>query len=60
MNGLTTIAAIPTGAGCAASLPAEVQKAPKVEMRSDYWDEQLTGLHWAGLVWPELTEGRDD
>ena len=39
-NQLTTIAALPSGAGCRASLPAEVGEQPvKVQMKAPYFDD---------------------
>lgn len=50
---LTTIAALPSGAGCMSALPAEVGEQPvKVQMKSPYFQEPRIklGLDWGDYL----------
>lgn len=60
MNQLTTIAALPRGAGCMATLPAEVNEAkkpePVVQMKAAYFEETKE-IDWGGFDFSGLTGG---
>ncbi len=53
MNGLTTVAALPSGGGCLSALPSEVAPTPsnpgelKVQMKASYFE-------WPELEWPQI------
>jgi hypothetical protein len=50
MNNLTKIAALPgSGAGCMASLPAEKNEQPVVQMKAPYFEEPDN--IWSDIDW---------
>ena len=61
-NNLTLVAALPgSGAGCMATLPAEVNEAkkpePVVQMKAAYFDDPLDRIDWTGFDLSGLTGG---
>jgi len=55
MNNLTTIAALPQGGGCLASLPAEKNEQPKVQKAACF--EYFTELDWPSIVFLDEEPG---